>query len=420
MTVRVGLTLPSFVEDPEIPIAVARRRGGRRPRRGVRVRPLLAGRPAQPAAGARVLRAARCSRGRDDADPGRHARRARDVATGGHARELVPHRAARQRRPADRRDRLGRFGEPRRERGVRAAVRHDGRSRRRAARRGARRRATATFPCGSAVMPRRCARSCRWPTAGTGGAATPSASAADVALVRELAPDATMTWGGLTLTGTDDAAALAKAEDAIARRRRARRRAGASRRAAPPVRRPGRRVGHPRSGRLVEPRQRRTARRGARPVAAVAVLLVINGAPGVGKSTLAPSLRRRPPAHARGRRRPSPDAARRLAAGRRVEGRRARPRGRARARASRAPGTTWSCRSTSAGPSSSTASARSPTNRGVAFAEVVLTDDRARIAARFRARRAEHVARGELHPEYDVADDAIDRVVADAARRVGA
>jgi alkanesulfonate monooxygenase SsuD/methylene tetrahydromethanopterin reductase-like flavin-dependent oxidoreductase (luciferase family) len=35
---------------------------------------------------------------------------------------------------------------------------------------------------------------------------------ADVALVRELAPDATMTWGGLTVTGADDADALAKAE----------------------------------------------------------------------------------------------------------------------------------------------------------------------------------------------------------------
>ncbi len=51
---------------------------------------------------------------------------------------------------------------------------------------------------------------------------------------------------------------------------------------------------------------------------------------------------------------------------------------------------------------------------GVAFAEVVLTDDSPRIAARFRTRRAEHVARGEPHPEYDVADDAIDRVVAGA------
>ncbi len=36
--------------------------------------------------------------------------------------------------------------------------------------------------------------------------------AADVELVRELAPDATITWGGLTVTGADDAAALAKAE----------------------------------------------------------------------------------------------------------------------------------------------------------------------------------------------------------------
>jgi alkanesulfonate monooxygenase SsuD/methylene tetrahydromethanopterin reductase-like flavin-dependent oxidoreductase (luciferase family) len=35
---------------------------------------------------------------------------------------------------------------------------------------------------------------------------------ADARLVREVAPDATITWGGLTLTGADDAAALAKAE----------------------------------------------------------------------------------------------------------------------------------------------------------------------------------------------------------------
>jgi alkanesulfonate monooxygenase SsuD/methylene tetrahydromethanopterin reductase-like flavin-dependent oxidoreductase (luciferase family) len=36
--------------------------------------------------------------------------------------------------------------------------------------------------------------------------------AADAELVREVAPDATITWGGLVLTGEDDAAALAKAE----------------------------------------------------------------------------------------------------------------------------------------------------------------------------------------------------------------
>jgi alkanesulfonate monooxygenase SsuD/methylene tetrahydromethanopterin reductase-like flavin-dependent oxidoreductase (luciferase family) len=45
---------------------------------------------------------------------------------------------------------------------------------------------------------------------GWGGDAQQLAS--DVALVREIAPGATITWGGLTLTGPDDAAALAKAE----------------------------------------------------------------------------------------------------------------------------------------------------------------------------------------------------------------
>jgi alkanesulfonate monooxygenase SsuD/methylene tetrahydromethanopterin reductase-like flavin-dependent oxidoreductase (luciferase family) len=36
--------------------------------------------------------------------------------------------------------------------------------------------------------------------------------ATDVRFLRDLAPDATITWGGLTITGPDDAAALAKAE----------------------------------------------------------------------------------------------------------------------------------------------------------------------------------------------------------------
>ncbi len=40
----------------------------------------------------------------------------------------------------------------------------------------------------------------------------PEQFSADVALVREVAPDATITWGGLVLTGDDEAAARAKAE----------------------------------------------------------------------------------------------------------------------------------------------------------------------------------------------------------------
>ena len=61
--------------------------------------------------------------------------------------------------------------------------------------------------------------------------------AADVELVREVAPDATITWGGLVLTGDDDAAARGEGRDPLDRRRRARRRPGAHRRAARRVRR---------------------------------------------------------------------------------------------------------------------------------------------------------------------------------------
>jgi alkanesulfonate monooxygenase SsuD/methylene tetrahydromethanopterin reductase-like flavin-dependent oxidoreductase (luciferase family) len=45
---------------------------------------------------------------------------------------------------------------------------------------------------------------------GWGG--TPEQFTADAQLVRDLAPEATLTWGGLVLTGADDAAARAKAE----------------------------------------------------------------------------------------------------------------------------------------------------------------------------------------------------------------
>jgi alkanesulfonate monooxygenase SsuD/methylene tetrahydromethanopterin reductase-like flavin-dependent oxidoreductase (luciferase family) len=41
---------------------------------------------------------------------------------------------------------------------------------------------------------------------------SPEHFARDVALVREVAPEATLTWGGLVLTGADEAAAQAKAE----------------------------------------------------------------------------------------------------------------------------------------------------------------------------------------------------------------
>ena len=45
---------------------------------------------------------------------------------------------------------------------------------------------------------------------------------------------------------------------------------------------------------------------------------------------------------------------------------------------------------------------------GASFVEVLLTDDPARVVERFRTRRADNVARGFRHPEGDLADDAID------------
>jgi predicted kinase len=51
---------------------------------------------------------------------------------------------------------------------------------------------------------------------------------------------------------------------------------------------------------------------------------------------------------------------------------------------------------------------------GGAFVEVVLTDDPQRIADRFRARRVALTADAASHPEYDVDDAAIDQLVADA------
>jgi predicted kinase len=51
---------------------------------------------------------------------------------------------------------------------------------------------------------------------------------------------------------------------------------------------------------------------------------------------------------------------------------------------------------------------------GAEFAEVVLTDENEEIAERFRRRRAEYAAAGIAHPESDVPDDAIAAAVLDA------
>jgi predicted kinase len=51
---------------------------------------------------------------------------------------------------------------------------------------------------------------------------------------------------------------------------------------------------------------------------------------------------------------------------------------------------------------------------GADFVEVVLSDDPRRVAERFRARRATLAAESVVHPEYDVDDDSVEQVVADA------
>lgn len=53
-----------------------------------------------------------------------------------------------------------------------------------------------------------------------------------------------------------------------------------------------------------------------------------------------------------------------------------------------------------------------------AFDHVVLRDDHDAVAHRFRARRAKLDADGLTHPQADVADDEIDAAVADAQRRL--
>jgi predicted kinase len=53
---------------------------------------------------------------------------------------------------------------------------------------------------------------------------------------------------------------------------------------------------------------------------------------------------------------------------------------------------------------------------GAAFEHVLLVDDRRAIGERFRDRRADLLARGGAHPQADLADDEIDAAIADAER----
>ncbi len=191
MTVNIGLALPSFVEDPEIPIAVARAAEAAG-LDGVFVYDhLVAGRPAEPASGVRVLRAAGCGRGGDEPGARRHAwwraRRSRPPAT------LANSFATAQRVSGGRLIAAIGAGDSQSRAENEAfglEFRDVGRSRRRAARRGAGRVGRRLSRCGSAVAPRRCARSSRSPTAGTRGAPMPEQFADQGALVRAIAPKA--------------------------------------------------------------------------------------------------------------------------------------------------------------------------------------------------------------------------------------
>ena len=237
MTVKIGLTLPSFVEDPEIPLARrARGRGRRASTRcsctttcGAAIRRTAGPRSSASALlGAVAAETTRIAR--------RHARRARDVAAGGDARQRVRDRAARQRRPAASPGsaRATRRAAPRTRRSASSSARWSTGSTRCTTR--CARRAGSGFPVwvGGRVAQVReiVAVADGWNSWG----AEPDVFAAEVALVREVAPDATLTWGGLARPGEEGAAGLA---DRLARLRRA-----------------GRRVVDHRPGRLEQSRQR--------------------------------------------------------------------------------------------------------------------------------------------------------------------
>ena len=183
------------------------------------------------------------------------------------ARARTRHGAARQRRPAHRRARCGRQPDQGRERSVRPRVR---RRRRRAWRRSMAavqaRSTAAAIRCGSAASAPACARSSRAPTAGTRGVGPPPRSRAERRSVREVAPAATLTWGGLVLLGRDDEHAAEKARTAPGRA--ARRSSGGpdrvARAAARRTRMPARRGSIVGPLDATDPDERRCARR-ARP-----------------------------------------------------------------------------------------------------------------------------------------------------------
>ena len=180
--VKVGITLPSFRDDPEIPLAVAVAAEAAGCRRRLRVRPPLPARGRRSASGLRSS-APRCS-GRWPPRPvGSRSGRSSPAASLRPAATLARrarHRAARERRPAHRRGGRRRLREPARERDLRPRLRYP-----RGARspRSRRRSPTLDGPGlpGLGRWERRARRRGRGagPTVGTAGAANPTAFASE-------------------------------------------------------------------------------------------------------------------------------------------------------------------------------------------------------------------------------------------------
>ena len=219
VSVRVGLTLPSFVEDPEIPITVARAAEEAGLDAVFVFDHLWRGDPPESAPRVGVLRAARRDRGGDHADPGRDAGRARRRCA--RPATLANCFLAAQ-RVSD--GRLiagigaGDSREPRRERGVRLefgtmvdrigslhdAVRAAEHARLSGLGRRARRAGARDRDAGRRLEP-------------LGRHARTVLARGRCSCARSH-PTATITWGGLVLTGDDEAAAQAKADDELGRR----------------------------------------------------------------------------------------------------------------------------------------------------------------------------------------------------------
>ena len=198
---KLGLTLPSFQRDPEVPIAVARAADAAGVDGVFALRPPVPVRARrQPPARARRSVAARRGGGRDDVDRARHARRPGDAAAAGHARRHPRHPRPHRPRSPPGRDRQRRLREQGGERELRARVRVDARPRRSPSAPPCSRSATGATRCGWAGRRRWCARWRRGrPTGGTAGVGRRTASPARrrrCGPTRSRSPF-TLSWGGL-------------------------------------------------------------------------------------------------------------------------------------------------------------------------------------------------------------------------------